>query len=124
MTMPPMIHIRAHDYDRLLHLAESARESLEDTAFFLRGELDRAVIVAEPEQESVQMGSRVRFRDDGGRIHEVRLAYPEESAPAEGRVSIMTPVGSALIGLGTGATMQWQDRNGRTRELMVLEVGA
>jgi regulator of nucleoside diphosphate kinase len=121
MTIPP-IHIRAHDYDRLLHLAESA--PLEDTAFFLRRELDRAVIVAEPEQESVQMGSRVRFRDDGGRIHQLRLAYPEESAPAEGSVSIMTPVGSALIGLGAGATMQWQDRNGRTRELTVLEVGA
>ena len=122
MTTPPRIHIAAHDYDRLLHLAESAPESLVDTAFFLRRELDRAVIVAQPAQESVQMGSAVRFRDDGGRIHDLRLVYPDESSPADGRISIMTPVGSALIGLETGATMQWQDRNGRTKELTVLEV--
>lgn len=122
MTLQPMIHIRAQDYDRLLHLAEHAPGSMEETAFFLRRELDRAVIVAETAQESVQMGSHVRFRDDGGRIHELRLVYPDESAPANGRISIMTPVGSALIGLETGATMQWQDRNGRTKELTVLEV--
>jgi regulator of nucleoside diphosphate kinase len=116
MTMPA-IRILAADYDRLAELAESVPDS------FLRRELDRAAIVSDAADDSVQMGSRVCFRDhDGGRIHDVRLVYPAQSDPARGRISILTPVGSALLGLPTGARMQWRDRGGRTKELTVLSV--
>ena len=121
MTVQPLIRIVADDFDRLSRLAETARGA--EAAAFLRRELDRAAIVPEAQEGSVQMGSRVRFRDhDGGRVHEVRLVYPGQSDPERGCISVLTPVGSALLGLSAGATMQWQDRAGRTKELTVLSV--
>ena len=122
MAQPP-IRILAGDFDRLARLADTAPGMTEETASFLRHELDRAAIVPDAAGESVQMGSRVRFCDQsGGRVHDVRLVYPGQSDPARGHISVLTPVGSALLGLETGATMQWRDRGGQTKELTVLSV--
>ena len=115
MTIPA-IRILAADYDRLAQLADSLPASL------LREELARAVIV-DAAEGSVQIGSRVCFRDDAaGRVHEVRLVYPGQADPARGHISVLAPAGSALLGLETGATMQWRDRGGQTKELTVLSV--
>ena len=115
MTIPA-IRILAADYDRLAQLADSRPASL------LREELARAAIVEDAEG-SVQMGSRVCFRDDaGGRVHDVRLVYPAQSDPARGHISVLTPAGSALLGLETGATMRWRDQSGRVKELTVLSI--
>ena len=120
MTLP-QIRILAGDFERLVSLAEAAPET--QTASFLRRELDRAIIVPDAQDESVQMGSRVSFRDHGrGQVHDVRLVYPAQSDPANGSISVLTPVGSALLGLEAGATMQWQDRGGRTKEMTILSV--
>jgi len=119
----PQVKILASDFDRLVALAESASDTMADTASFLRRELERAVIISDTQKPSVQMGSRVSFRDhDGGRARDVRLVYPAQSDPQGGCVSILTPVGSALIGLEPGATMTWRDRSGRIKEMTVLSV--
>lgn len=123
MTTSPNIRILESDYERLAFLAEHAPDRAGSTASFLRGELDRAAIVTDAAGDTVQMGSRVRFRDDtDGRMHDFRLVYPEHSDPSGGSISVLTPVGSALLGLHAGATMQWQDRGGRTKKLTVLSV--
>jgi regulator of nucleoside diphosphate kinase len=123
MTTVPNIRVLEADYDRLASLVESAPGTLEAAASFLRSELDRAAIVTHTMADTVQMGSRVCFRDHSdGRIHDLRLVYPAQSNPGAGCISVLTPVGSALLGLETGATMQWLDRGGRTKELTVLSV--
>ncbi len=122
MTMTaPALRIRATDYDRLVALAEGAASRAPQTAYFLRGELDRAHLVANPAVAAVQMGSRVRYRDHGSnRIHDVRLVYPLESDIAQGRVSVLTPIGAALIGLEEGASIAWRDPAGQEKALTVL----
>jgi len=69
------------------------------------------------------MGSLVRYRDDfTRRIREVRVVYPRDADPAAGRISVLTPVGAALIGLSAGQSMGWRDRRGYVKTLTVLEV--
>ncbi len=119
----PAIRILAADYDRLLALAETATSVAAQTALFLRRELERAQLVANPAVAAVQMGSRVRYRDDASeRVHEVRLVYPLEADIARGRVSVLTPVGAALLGLEEGASIAWRDNAGQHKALTVLEL--
>ena len=69
------------------------------------------------------MGSQVRFRDETtGLAREVQLVYPQQADSAAGRISILTPVGTALIGLSEGQSMTWSDRSGKAKRLTVLEV--
>jgi len=127
MTMTqtqPAIRILAADYDRLVNLAEGAT-GMPETAGFLMQELDRAQLVSNPAIAAVQMGSRVRYRDHASnREQEVQLVYPAEADMSRGRVSVLTPIGAALIGLEEGATIAWRDRSGQEKTLTVLEVVA
>jgi regulator of nucleoside diphosphate kinase len=69
------------------------------------------------------MGSHVVFRDDTtGRVRQVTLAYPEQADISKGRVSVLTPIGTALLGLRTGLSIGWQTRSGENRRLTVLEI--
>src|SRR5690606_11348712 len=118
----PAIHILATDYDRLISLAETAASRAPQTANFLQQELDRAQIVSNPGVAAVQMGSRVRYRDHANeREHEVQLVYPAESDTSQGRVSVMTPIGAALIGVEEGASIAFRDHTGVEKTLTVLE---
>jgi regulator of nucleoside diphosphate kinase len=118
------IFIAASDYERLTAMAESAAKREPEMAAFLLGELERATIVAPAENSRiVKMGSHVRFRDDdSGRILEAQLVYPDRADPVAQRISILTPVGAALIGLSEGQAMRWRDRAGKDKTLTVLRV--
>lgn len=74
----------------------------------------------------VVMGSFVEFRDDAdGTRRQVQLVYPKEVDIAQGRISILTPIGTALIGLQEGATIAWPlygPRADDSRTLTVLRV--
>src|SRR3954462_568235 len=92
---------------------------------FLGDELDRAELVepAAIPRDVVTMHSCVRFVDrDTGEARTVTLVYPGEEDSRQGRISVVTPVGGALIGLRAGDTMPWRTPDGRTRRLSVLEV--
>lgn len=120
----PTIFIPAADYERLSAMAERAAVREPEMATFLLGELERASTdVPTGNAPVVTMGSRVRFRDDNsGRILDAQLVYPDRADPGAQRISIMTPVGAALIGLPEGQTMQWRDRAGKDKTLTVLKV--
>ena len=70
----------------------------------------------------VTMGARVVFKDDGGHVHDVILVYPEEADLEKGRLSVLTPVGAALIGLSVGQSIHWRTRTTGDRALTVLHV--
>jgi transcription elongation GreA/GreB family factor len=79
--------------------------------------------VAEGHARRVRMQSHVRFRDEStGQVRDVQLVYPGEADPAHGRISILTPVGTALIGLTEGQSIRWKDRGGKNKCLTVLNV--
>jgi len=120
----PTIIINEVEHDRLTNLAERAVSSAPDAVSILHAELRRAIVVPVNKVPSnvVSMGSRVEFTFDGGHPREVVLVYPGEAINLEGRVSILTPIGAALIGLANGQSIRWKANDGRLHKLTVLRV--
>lgn len=120
----PKIVITDIDYKRLTNLASAAQDRFPDVAEELLSELDRARVVAAGivAADVVQMGSTVEFRSDSAQQRRVQLVFPGEADIAESRISILTPIGAALIGLSTGQSITWIARDGREHELTVLAV--
>jgi regulator of nucleoside diphosphate kinase len=126
-TTLPAISIHARDIDRLQKLAEAAAEKYSETAEFLVREIDRANILPDhqPAHDVVAMTSEVTFRDDvTGQARTVRLVYPEDADVDAGRISILTPIGAALIGLSPQQTIAFRTPAGGWRSLTVMHVAA
>ena len=90
----------------------------------LEHELARAKVVAHNKVPAgvVTMNSRVFCRDEGsGKEYHLTLVYPQDAGPS-GTVSILAPVGSALLGLSVGQSISWQMPGGRELNLRVLRV--
>lgn len=91
----------------------------------LRAELERAIVVPPDAIPSgvVTMNSRVRYFDEhSGMCREIELVYPEEADIADGKVSVLAPVGAALLGLETGQAIDWLFPAGEVRRLRVQQV--
>lgn len=121
----PRITLSADDYERLSMLAHVARNRMPDLADELADELGRAHVLAKGRHPKhiVCMNSEVEFRDDAtGKVRKVMLVYPEEADIAQDKVSVLTPVGTALIGLQAKQSITWETPNGEVRQLTVLAV--
>jgi regulator of nucleoside diphosphate kinase len=121
----PNIVLSAEDYERLSVLAHAARTRMPDLAEELAGEIARARVLAKGRhpQHIVCMNSQVDFRDDTtGKVQRVTLVYPEEADISQRKVSVLTPVGTALIGLRAGQSINWETPAGEMRQLTVLLV--
>jgi regulator of nucleoside diphosphate kinase len=121
----PTIILSAEDYERLFTLAHAVRKRMPDLADVLAEEIARARVLAKGEhpQHIVCMNSEVEFRDDTtGKIQKVTLVYPEEADISKRKISVLTPVGTALIGLRDGDSIIWETPNGESRQLTVLSV--
>jgi regulator of nucleoside diphosphate kinase len=121
----PTIILSAEDYERLSTLAHAARKRMPDLADELADEIGRAHVLAKGKhpQQIVYMNSEVEFRDDTtGKVQIVTLVYPEDADISQRKVSVLTPVGTALIGLRTGQSITWKTPNGEVRQLTVLSV--
>jgi regulator of nucleoside diphosphate kinase len=82
----------------------------------LADEIGRARVLAKGKhpEHIVCMNSEVEFRDDTtGRVQRVTLVYPEEADISQRKVSVLTPVGTALIGLRNGHSITWETRTVR-----------
>lgn len=121
----PRITLSAEDYERLSMLAQVARNKLPDLADELAEEVGRAHVLAKGRHPKhvVCMNSEVEFLDETtGQARKVALVYPEEADIAQGKVSVLTPVGTALIGLRAGRSITWETPSGEVRQLTVLAV--
>lgn len=120
----PQIVIGTHDYDRLLSLANGITEPMAEIAEHLLIELERTRIVPQSQVplNAVCMGSTVSFTTSDGFNRTFKLVYPGEADISSGKVSVLTPVGAALIGLREGQTIPWTTRDGGCRTLTVLSV--
>lgn len=122
-TLPP-IQITRLDADRLDALLDmpSARQLPGLNA--LRVELERADVVepAAIPADVATMNSRIKFVEDAsGKTFELTLVYPQDAGKPDS-ISILAPVGSALLGLRVGQSIQWPMPGGRSAELRLLEV--
>jgi regulator of nucleoside diphosphate kinase len=119
---PPIV-LTVADRERLLELLNTSPEGESSAARFLREELDRAEIARGQVSVTtlVTMGSTVKFIDhDALCIRELRLVYPEQ-ANDNRCISVLTLIGSALIGLGPGQSIDLVE-DGIGRRFTVLEV--
>jgi regulator of nucleoside diphosphate kinase len=64
----------------------------------------------------------VTYKADDGRERRVELVFPGEADIGAGKISILTPIGTALIGLSEGQSIAWTARDGSERHLTVLKV--
>jgi regulator of nucleoside diphosphate kinase len=112
------------EYERLTDLANASIERVPDVAQELLDELERAEIVEDKDVpgDVVRMGSTVTFKSDDGHTRTLKLVYPADESLDEHRISVMTPVGVALIGLGTGQSISWTARDGKHHRLTVTKV--
>ncbi|MBP7002228.1 nucleoside diphosphate kinase regulator [Amaricoccus sp.] len=121
----PDIVLDATQADRLAAAAEGALRQLPEVAGRLLDEIARARVVAPGELPAnvVGLGREATYRDEAtGRETSVVLVMPPEADIANARVSVLTPIGVALIGLSAGASFDWRTRNGETRRLTVTRV--
>ena len=72
----------------------------------------------------VRMHSYIGYRDErSGEVREVQLVFSNQADIGQCRISILTPIGAAIIGLAQGAAIDWPTRDGSQRRLTVLCVG-
>ena len=120
---PPPIMVSEAEYDRLTGLAEASLDRLPNAAGSLLAEMDRATVAAAASMppDVVRMGSTVTLHGDDG-PQRVRLVYPADADIAQGRISVLTPLGAALIGVRAGHAIRWASRDGRELSLDVVAV--
>jgi regulator of nucleoside diphosphate kinase len=122
------IWLTEHDYTRLKHLlADLARQSrgMQAGVATLEDILDSARIVnpAGIPETVVTMNSRVLFEDVLTRERgTVTVVYPADSDPAAGRISVLSPVGAALIGETEGSEVALPLPYGKTRRIRIMDV--
>jgi regulator of nucleoside diphosphate kinase len=121
----PQIALSTEDHRLLTALARAAENTMPDVAGELADELARAHVLTAGERGDgfVGMNDEVEFRDDvTGTVRRVTLVYPQHADIALGRVSVMTPVGAALIGLPRNGSIAWETPAGERRRLTVLDI--
>jgi regulator of nucleoside diphosphate kinase len=122
VTESRSVIVSRSDHARLLALLEKSDPA---SVELLYDELDRATVVEDRERpdDVVAMGSVVTFEDvRTGERSKVELVYPHEADAGRDRISILAPVGAALIGLREGETIDWPVPRGSVRSLRVIAV--
>ncbi|UXY13786.1 nucleoside diphosphate kinase regulator [Chitiniphilus purpureus] len=122
--MDTKIILSQSDLERLEALIERQSAGTAGLAA-LEAELSRAEIVDDDAlpADVVAMGSRARFLDEAtGQEYAYTLVYPHQADIAAGRISVLAPAGSALLGLSVGQSIAWPAPGGHAMQLKVLAV--
>ena len=113
-----LIYITDSDMYRLKELVKGAREFGKEDEKYLReleGELDRGKIVKSKDipNNVITMNSKVRLRDIDKQEEMVYwLVFPDDADPNQDKISILAPIGMALIGYKVGDIIKWKVPNG------------
>ncbi len=125
MNSLPHITVSTLDLVRLRALLDAPDVQAQPELDDLRMELDRARVV-EPEAmppNVATMNSTIKFViEPSGKEFELTLSYPEDVRGQAGRISVLAPVGSALLGLSVGQEIEWPVPGGKTVRVRVIDV--
>ena len=120
--MKPNIIISSLDFDRIEQLLEAMPFNAPKSA--LREELERADVLEPRDMPAsvVTMNSTVRFlMEQTGEIFCKTLTYPKDSGEPDS-ISILSPVGGALLGLSEGDEIAWPGPDGDALTVRVLDI--
>jgi len=121
------IHITKSDYERLSALIEKTRERDpmdRENLKKLETELDRAEIVDgnDISKKVITMRSRVRLKDlVSGEANTYSLVFPSEADFSQGKISVLAPIGTAILGYKSGDTIEWPVPSG-VRKLKIDKI--
>lgn len=121
----PPVCLDAAYVDRLSGLAFAAAKKSPEIGDRLLNEIDRAKVLPTDQMSAdvVNIGSTVTFRDElTCRSQTVTLVLPKDADIGRGFVSVLTPIGVALLGLSESATIYWQTLDGEDRRLTIVRV--
>lgn len=121
----PAIIINDFDAERIDRLLEQPAYAASPVAAALNDELDRAQMCSPQTMPAdvVTMNSEVKFRDLNSGEERVRtLVFPVQLTDSNTQLSVMAPVGAALLGLRVGDTINWALPGGTSTRLQVLEL--
>lgn len=120
----PELIIGEDDYQKLTSYTARPSGAMARAAESLLEELERAAVLPQAEVPShyVRMGSTVTFSTSDGGNRTVQLVYPEKADIARQQVSVLTPIGAALIGLHEGQSIPWKGVDRREHVLTVVKV--
>ena len=121
----PPIHLLATESDMVANLALQTEHRHPVVAAMLLEEIERAEL-HDPNtlpKTAVTIGSQVDFVDEKtSQLRTVELVLPAKANIAEGRISILTPMGAALYGLAAGQSIDWPNLDGHERRIRILRV--
>jgi regulator of nucleoside diphosphate kinase len=123
--MKPDIIVSAIDAERLEAIADLLPASAIESKNALLDELGRANIV-EPDQMPatvVTMNSTVRFEITSPKEEFcMTLVYPSDIGNGTNQISVLTPIGTALLGLAEGSQIEWPRPDGQSVNVRILKV--
>lgn len=122
MSTENRIFITDQDYHRLSALVSQVDSEWSE---LLEEEIGRANVIAQKDisKEVVTMNSKIKFIDETSNSEtEMTLVYPQDANLEGGKISILAPVGIALLGLSVGQSINWKMPNGSVKKLKVKEV--
>lgn len=123
MSKSPSIVLTRLDVQRLDEVLNTLDGPI-DLLEALENEMLRAKVVSHKrvDPDVVTMNSKVRFVDEtSGRELVLTLVYPD-NAGKEGTISVLAPVGIALLGLKKGQSIDWTGPNGRPLKLKIIDI--
>lgn len=123
MSEKEKIYITEIDYEVLDAVTEQYRDSSQID--LLENELSRAQVVSDEEipDNVVTLHSRVRILDESTTVErELTIVPPDQLRSEDGKVSVLAPLGAAVIGLSTGQGIDWPMPSGQKRRFRVVEV--
>lgn len=116
------IYFTEKDFEVLSQLTE--RFAGRSNTGFLEGELDRAEVVPDQDipAQVVTLHSRARVLDEDLRTEREVTIVPPEEAKQEGYVSVLAPLGAAIIGVPEEETIEWPMQGGKSKRFRVTKV--
>ncbi len=122
MALPKIVVAEA-DHVRLTQLANGLLDRRPELVEPLLTELERAKVARNGAPKgTVQMGSTVEYQIRGGISRRMTLVYPIEADIERAKISILTPIGTSLLGLSAGQSIKFLSNDGKEQKLTVTSV--
>ena len=125
MSTQPTITITTRDYERLEKLLDSLSAEQYEKVEALAEELGRADVVSPQAVPAgvVTMNSRVKFTVlSTKKSFTYTLVYPQDMDGSADKISVLAPVGSALLGLTVGQEIEWTLAENKTTRVRIDSV--
>ena len=125
MRVCPVMRVcRSATAEVMINALEEAgrRIGLPTSILFYKLERMRIVSNRRMPPEVVGMGSSIAYRSGNSDDRQITLVYPAHADISASQISVLTPIGTALLGLRTGHSTTWTARDGRSHLLRVLSV--